>query len=118
LAVTVVNPWHWLEEDGSFPLTPAVRRNALRVARVIEYGGPLKSGECRQTLLECTRHPEGQNCDGFLWVVKRSDGRLLAFCELCGSAEFLIAEWQDTPWAGGPAEPLSGHVAVNGEQPS
>lgn len=36
--LTIVNPWHWLDEDGEFLLNPRMRRIALRVAQCIEYG--------------------------------------------------------------------------------
>ena len=40
-----VDPRHWLDKNGNIPLEPArLRRNMLRIARIIEYGGPLKSG--------------------------------------------------------------------------
>lgn len=38
----VVDPWHWLTEDGHFPdNNMRLRRQILRIARLIEYGGPL-----------------------------------------------------------------------------
>ena len=39
----VINIQHWLDEDGA-PARP-VRKQALRVARLIEYGGPLEAGQ-------------------------------------------------------------------------
>lgn len=36
---TVVNPWHWLNEDGSSVDDPKLRSRSLRVAQCIEYGG-------------------------------------------------------------------------------
>jgi hypothetical protein len=41
--VLVVDPWHWLEKDGTFPTNNLrLRRRIIRVARFIEYGGPLQ----------------------------------------------------------------------------
>jgi hypothetical protein len=34
--VTVVNPWHWLNADGSLPLEPRLRKRVARVAQCIE----------------------------------------------------------------------------------
>ncbi len=49
----VVDPWHWLTQDGSLPFDqPRLLPKALRVAQVIEYGGTLAHGEMRETLAE------------------------------------------------------------------
>ena len=54
----VVDPRHWLMEDGDLPKTNLrLRRQALRVARLIDYGGPLAVGESREPLVECTKRP-------------------------------------------------------------
>lgn len=38
----VVDPWHGLTEDGHLPDdNMRLRRRVLRIARLIEYGGPL-----------------------------------------------------------------------------
>src|SRR5262249_8893553 len=51
--MVVVDPHHWLLEDGSLPTENLrLRRRALRIARTIEYGGPLRRGETRETLVE------------------------------------------------------------------
>jgi len=59
----VVDPWHGLHRDGTF-LTADARlyRRMLRIARFIEYGGPLKQGETRKTLLDCNRRARGKRC--------------------------------------------------------
>ncbi len=103
----VVNPWHWLDEDGEFPVgPPGLRRNILRVARLIEYGGSLDVGTARQTLEPCGRRPGRQACPGLLWVTKLADNRLLAFCGSCGVEEVCISDWQDTDWADGQQPPV------------
>jgi hypothetical protein len=67
----VVDPWHWLNRDGSLPYDqPRLFRKALRVAQVIEYGGTLARGELRETLLQCARRPARKQCPGLLWVTK------------------------------------------------
>jgi len=39
----VVDPWHWMSEDEWFPDdNPTLRKNLLRVARLIEYGAELE----------------------------------------------------------------------------
>jgi hypothetical protein len=102
----VVDPWHWLEEDGSLPTTDVKqRRRALRVARLIEYGGPLTQGQARETLVECTRRPNGQRCPGLLVVVKTDDQAIFCTCPVCQGEEILIRNWEQTAWAEGPAEP-------------
>jgi hypothetical protein len=105
--VTVVNPTHWLNSDGSLPIAPTrLRANALLVAQCIEYGGPLTRGHARETLISCRRRPKNQRCPGPLWVLKQSDDAILAFCGVCKSDEFLICEWELTAWAAGPTEPV------------
>ena len=99
----VVDPWDWLRKDGSLPLgNPGLRRNTLRVARVIEYGGPLPTGQYRQTLIECRRRPNRRPCGGLLSVVKLPDETLLATCPQCMTDQMLVHNWSETKWAAGP----------------
>lgn len=100
--ITVVNPHHWMNEDGSFPEQSRVRAKMVRVAQFIEYGGPLAVGEARRTLVPCRWRPDGQACSGFMAVLKQKDDAILALCMGCKEDEFLIYEWEDTPWARGP----------------
>lgn len=103
----VVDITHWLEEDGSLPTkNPRLRRQALRIARLIEAGGPLKPGEARETLVECTRRPARKRCMGMMWAEKTSDDRIHAFCPACSKDEVVISGWQDTVWADGMMEPM------------
>ena len=114
--VTVVNPAHWLDERGEVPHgPPELRARALRVAQCIEYGGPLKRGYWRETLVPCQRCPNGTACPGMLVVLKQSDDAILAFCLVCKSDEYLIYEWEDTLYAKGPMEPVS-VLAMTGGQ--
>jgi hypothetical protein len=95
---------HWLDEHGA-PGAP-VRRRALWIARMIEYGGPLEPGFARETLIECTQRPQRRPCQGFLWVAKRPDGLIDAWCPACDQVNILISGWEDTFWAHGPMEPV------------
>jgi hypothetical protein len=104
----VVDPWHWLTEDGHFIVNePGLYRRMLRIARFIEYGGPLKKNEARETLIECKRRPKGTACVGLMWVVKTADDTILAQCVLCRTDEAIVHNWQNTEWAAGPMEPVS-----------
>jgi hypothetical protein len=106
----VVDPWDWLTENGELPMeNPRQRRRILRLARFIEYGGPLPRLHCRETLVECQRRPGGRPCLGLMWVLKTEDDEINAFCRGCGD-EAMIHNWQRTEWAAGmmqsvPAEP-------------
>src|SRR5881296_2828302 len=105
----VVDPWHWLAEDGSLPVAPrALRARAIRVARLIECGGSLRPGEVRETLVECRRRPGGRACGGLLIVANRPDGTLFAVCPACCIEQVVIENWQGTRWARGLASPLAG----------
>ena len=100
----VVDPWHWLTPEGGIPANQArLRRNVLNVARVVEYGSTLPQGCFRETLLECSRRPENTRCLGLLWVEKRTDDSLLAFCPVCNTDHFLVHNWQGTRWSNGQA---------------
>ena len=102
----VVDPWHWLTEEGELPSgNPRLRRNTLRVARVIEYGGTLRPSEGRETLLECSRRPGRRPCEGLLIVIRNPDDHLEAHCPVCGSFEMVVSNWQSTPWAFGMEPP-------------
>lgn len=101
----VVDPWHWLEPDGSLP-TSRLRRQALRVARLIEYGADLEPGEFRPTLVECRRRPGGRPCSGFVVVGKLPDGEIESGCPVCGGVDTLIHNWEDTFWGLGFPPPL------------
>ncbi len=103
----IVKPHHWLTEEGDIPDgPPPLRRNVLRVARLIEYGGPLDPGHACETLVECGKRRGGKPCPGFLWVGKQPDDTLLAYCLVCKTDRVWIHEWQDTLWASGPCEPV------------
>jgi len=104
--LTIVNPWHWLTEDGDFPPSPRLRRLALRVAQCIEYGGPLPHEHGRETLIPCRFRPQRKPCPGLLWVVKLPDDAILACCDTCRAEEFLIHDWHDTLWAEGVMPPI------------
>lgn len=103
----VVNPSHWLDENGKILAGPArLRRNAIRVARLVEYGGPLDSGTARETLVPCGQRRDGRKCPGFLWVTKLEDDNILAFCAVCRTEQVLVRDWQATIWAEGPMDPV------------
>jgi hypothetical protein len=103
----VVDPWHWLCEDGSIPTERStLRKNVLRVARLIEYGGPLRKLEGRETLVECTGKFDKKPCPGFLWVVKNPEDHIHAFCTVCKRDDTLISNWHETEWAKVPMEPF------------
>ena len=104
--IRVVDIRHLL--DGDQP-HPKVRRLALRMARLVEYGGPLKPGQQRETLVECSRRPRRKQCLGLLWVFKRDDGEIEVHCGTCNDENIYISGWEDTVWADGPMEPI--HVA-------
>jgi hypothetical protein len=92
LMTLVVDIRHWLDENGD--PHPKVRRQALRVARLIEYRGPLRERQMRETLIECTRRPARKACPGLLWVAKTDDGTIEAFCQLCDAERIYISGWQ------------------------
>lgn len=101
----VVDIRHWLDENGD--PHPRVRKQALRMARLIEYGGRLARGQCRETLVECSRRPVRKPCLGLLWVLKADDDTIDAYCHVCKAERILISGWQETQWADGPMEPFS-----------
>lgn len=92
--------------EGDHPHA-AVRHRALRIARLVEYGGPLEPGQQRETLVECSRRPNRKPCLGLLWVFKREDGLIEAHCGSCNDENIYISGWQETLWADGPMEPIS-----------
>ena len=104
----VVHIQDWLDDNGNIPLKPAaIRRNAIRVAQLIEYGGPLEVGQTRETLVPCSRRPGRKLCPGMLWVAKEPDDRIYAYCITCQKDEVVISGWQETLWADGMMEPVA-----------
>ena len=101
----VINIQHWLDERGA-PAAP-VRRQARRVARLIEYAGPLEVGYTRATLVECSRRVDRRPCLGLLWVGKSNAATIEAFCLDCQREHLVISGWETTVWAAGPMEPLA-----------
>lgn len=99
-----VNIQHWLDEHGR--PDERVRRNALSIARMIEYGGPLEPGFMRQTLIECRMRPNRRRCPGLLWVSKREDDTIEAWCGTCDQQRVHVSGWQETEWADGMMEPV------------
>jgi hypothetical protein len=105
--VLVVDPSNWLDRNGNLPDEPRLRRRMLRVARFIEYGGPLLARSFRETLVECSRRPQQRKaCPGLMWVRKDPDESIIAFCMICKEDEMVIHSWQDTLWAEGMMEPM------------
>jgi len=103
----IVNPWNWLTPEGDLPEDhPRIRRNVLKVARVIEYGALLKINEGRETLIECTKRPKRQPCTGLLWVFKSPDASLMAYCPVCQTEHMVVYNWEDTIWSNGQAMPV------------
>jgi hypothetical protein len=103
----VIDINHWLDERGELPThNLRLRRNALRIVTFIEYGGPLDVLEGRETLVACKRKPRRKQCLGLMWVMKRSDDRLEAYCPACRETEAVISGWQDTVWADGVMPPM------------
>lgn len=103
----IVDPWHWLTPDGKIPEgNPHLRRNMLKVARVIEYAADLEKNEGRETLIECAKRPNRQPCSGLLWVLKTSDDTLVSFCPVCRTEHMIVHNWQSTIWAEGLAMPV------------
>jgi hypothetical protein len=100
----VINIQHWLGEDGE-PV-PALRRQVLRIARLIEYAGPLEVGQTRGTLVECSRRVERRPCQALLWVSKRDAETIEACCLGCLREHILISGWAMTEWASGQMEPI------------
>ncbi len=98
---------HWLDENGELRTHDLrLRRNALRIVRFIESGAALHPLHGRETLIECKRRPDQKPCLGLMWVVKRNDHRIEAFCPVCKDVEAIISGWEETLWAEGPMEPL------------
>lgn len=104
----VVDIRDWLTDLGELPTdNQRIRRNALRVARLIEYGGPLEIGHSRETLVDCTKRPGRQPCLGLMWVVKTENNAIYAYCPVCKQDELMISGWEDTLWAEGMMEPVT-----------
>ncbi len=96
----VVNPWHWLEEDGSFPAGhPKLWPKLIRIGQFIQMGYDLERNYGRETLLQCRARRAGKACGGWMVVSHHPRGELLCFCSRCGKDEMLISNWADTPWA-------------------
>lgn len=78
----------------------------LRIARIIEYGGPLKPDTMLETLIECSRKPKRKQCPGLLWVEKMPNHAIAAYCMVCKQEEIYVHDWEMTHWAGGPMDPV------------
>jgi hypothetical protein len=103
----IVDIRHWLDEDGCLPTHDSrLRKNALRIATLIEYGGPLDHLEGRETMVPCKSRPHRRECMGLMIVTKRADDRIHVYCPVCGNDEAIISGWQETDWAEGPCPPL------------
>jgi hypothetical protein len=112
--MVVVDPWHWLKEDGSLPYDDArLFRKALRVAQVIEYGGTLEPGEVRETLLQCAKRPARTQCSGLIRVTKTPEDEIIAFCMICRTDEMIVHNWQQTEWADGMMEPVRARPEID-----
>jgi hypothetical protein len=96
-----------LDGRGELPTENArLRNNAIRFVTFVEYGGPLEPLHGRETLVPCRRRPGRKACLGMMWVVKRADHRIEAYCPDCREVEALISGWEDTLWADGVMPPM------------
>lgn len=113
----VVDPWHWLQPDGSLAEEPRLRTRTIRVARLIEAGGPLPKLTAREVLVECEKRPGGRPCRALLVVTKLEDDTILAACPECEVEDTHISNWQTTPWANGltPSWGLGGEPEDEGD---
>ena len=84
------------------PEDSPARLQALRVARLIEYAGPIGQGESCVTLIECPHRPGRRRCFEFLWVNKDVEDRIVASCPRCGRLLYVISNWRGTLWSDGP----------------
>jgi hypothetical protein len=99
---------HFLDERGDLPSSSGpLRRRALRLAQLVESGGPLDVGQFRETLVPCTARPHRRQCLGLLWVEKTLEQRIFAWCPACKRHEIVISGWEMTSWADGPMEPAT-----------
>ena len=94
----VVDPWHWLEPDGSLPANKKLLPRLLRVAQFIQSAGRLLPGQARTTLIPCKRRPF---CGCTIVVTLQPDGHLVGFCPSCKDDEVAIHNWESTPFAQG-----------------
>ena len=103
----VVDPRHWLDEDGDIPdIKGRLRRNIIRVAKMIEYGAELEVDAIRETLIACRKRPKRIPCPGLLFVTKMEDDAIFAFCPVCKGDQTIIHSWQETRWAQGLPNPV------------
>jgi hypothetical protein len=99
---------HFLDDHGRLRLDNLpLRRRALRLAQLVEAGGPLEAGQFRETLVPCPARSRRTPCLGLQWVEKTRDRRIFAWCPACHRHETLISGWEMTPWAAGPMEPAT-----------
>lgn len=111
--MVVIDPWHWLNPDGTLPEEPRLRKRTLRVVRFIEAGGPLLRGEAREVLVECEKRPGSVPCRSLLLVVKTERNEIHAFCTACGGVDSIISNWEGTRWARGLVPPLDFDALIN-----
>ncbi len=102
----IVDIRDWLDENGELPLALPVRRRALRLAQLIEAGGPLEVSQIRETLVACSSRLQRKSCAGLLWVEKARDERIYVVLHAVSAREIFISGWQDTIWANGPMDPV------------
>ncbi|MEM1032191.1 MAG: hypothetical protein AAGN82_17710 [Myxococcota bacterium] len=103
----VVDPWHWLNEDGTLPTEDRrLRKQILRVVQLIEAAATLPRLHARETTLPCSKRPSRVPCSGLVWVIKTADDRIHAHCPVCRGDEAMIDNWQATDWAQGQMEPV------------
>ena len=97
-----------MSEDGWFPEdNPSLKKNLLRIARLIEYGAELEPMQMRMTLVECSKRLGRKACTGFLNVFKEPEGSIYAECPTCRKDQIVIHNWEETPWAPGICPPIS-----------
>lgn len=92
----VVDPHHWLDENGFYPTeAPQLWKKLDRIGLFVSSGCDLQPRHGRPTVAKC----KARSCGCSMFVARTQDDQLLAFCPICRKEEMLISNWRDTFWA-------------------
>ena len=93
-AVFVSDLRHFLDMPDNAP-APA-QRLGLQLAAIVRAASARPVGTGARSGLGCIRRPGRRQCQGFIMVLRRTNGEIAWSCDMCGD-EGVITGWQGSP---------------------
>jgi hypothetical protein len=85
---------HFLDMPDDAPKPD--RRLALQLSATVRAASARPAGSGARSAIGCTRRPGRRPCEGFIMVLRRTNGEIAWSCDACGD-EGVISGWEGSP---------------------